>query len=544
MQKRKRIFKSISILICSVLILGMTSAYAREACEDGYVSINGRTEKEKQGNFVTVAVVDGDYDLTQSDSWQKLSGDKIVYYGEYELGADLNYEFNFYLGDYTKNGIYTVYIASKTEEIKKNEVYYINKQAYEEAVEELKLKIKEGEKSTADYIKSTDILKKLGLLCEFEGDELNQKAADFSAKLLLGENIDEYKNDEIRICVEKAVTAALLNSDNGLPQKYANLSFMGNGFYRYFNEKAINYFDKTKVGSIKTFDGEMLNAIALYCVNDSKDSVVLKSLLSDNNYTIGIKVISDGACNAAVRREKAFSSLSELVEFINNYKETSGGNSGGGGGGVSSGGHAYSGTTLETEDKKNDTIDEVSVFSDIDNVPWAKEAINALYSLGVINGKEIGKFYPNDMITREEFVKMLVSAFSMKLIDEDVKFDDVSENDWSYDFIKTAYIAGITKGVGGNMFGKTDNILRQDICVMINRLFDISKIDISAKQNVKIFVDADDISDYAIDAVNNMSAANIINGDESGNVNPMAYATRAEVAKLLFRAREVYNSKR
>ena len=221
----------------------------------------------------------------------------------------------------------------------------------------------------------------------------------------------------------------------------------------------------------------------------------------------------------------------------------SGGNSGGGGG-ASSGGHAYSGTTLETDDKENDTIDEVSVFSDIDNVPWAKEAINTLYSLGVINGKEIGKFYPNDMITREEFVKMLVSAFSMKLIDEDVKFDDVSENDWSYDFIKTAYIAGIAKGVGGNMFGKTDNILRQDICVMINRLFDISKIDISAKQNGKIFVDADDISDYAKDAVNNMSAADIISGDESGNVNPMAYATRAEVAKLLFRAREVYNSKR
>lgn len=541
MQKRKRIFKSISVLICSVLILGMTSVYAREDCEDGYVSINGRTEKEKQGNFVTVAVVNGDYDLTQNDSWQKLSGDKIVYYGEYELGANLDYEFNFYLGDYTKNGIYTVYIASKTEEIKKNEVYYINKQAYEEAVEELKLKIKEGEKSTADYIKSTDILKKLGLLCEFEGDELNQKAADFSAKLLLGENIDEYKNDEIRICVEKAVIAALLYSGDELPQKYENLSFMGDDVYRYFNEKAINYFDKTKVKSIKTFDDEMLDVIALYCVNDSKDSVVLKSLLSDNNYTIGIKEISDGACNAAVRREKTFSSLSELVEFINNYKETSGGNSGGG---ASSGGHAYSGTTLETDDKENDTIDEVSVFSDIDNVPWAKEAINTLYSLGVINGKEIGKFYPNDMITREEFVKMLVSAFSMKLIDEDVKFDDVSENDWSYDFIKTAYIAGIAKGVGGNMFGKTDNILRQDICVMINRLFDISKIDISAKQNGKIFVDADDISDYAKDAVNNMSAADIISGDESGNVNPMAYATRAEVAKLLFRAREVYNSKR
>ena len=541
MQKRKRIFKSISVLICSVLILGMTSVYAREDCEDGYVSINGRTEKEKQGNFVTVAVVNGDYDLTQNDSWQKLSGDKIVYYGEYELGANLDYEFNFYLGDYTKNGIYTVYIASKTEEIKKNEVYYIYKQAYEEAVEELKLKIKEGEKSTADYIKSTDILKKLGLLCEFEGDELNQKAADFSAKLLLGENIDEYKNDEIRICVEKAVIAALLYSGDELPQKYENLSFMGDDVYRYFNEKAINYFDKTKVKSIKTFDDEMLDVIALYCVNDSKDSVVLKSLLSDNNYTIGIKEISDGACNAAVRREKTFSSLSELVEFINNYKETSGGNSGGG---ASSGGHAYSGTTLETDDKENDTIDEVSVFSDIDNVPWAKEAINTLYSLGVINGKEIGKFYPNDMITREEFVKMLVSAFSMKLIDEDVKFDDVSENDWSYDFIKTAYIAGIAKGVGGNMFGKTDNILRQDICVMINRLFDISKIDISAKQNGKIFVDADDISDYAKDAVNNMSAADIISGDESGNVNPMAYATRAEVAKLLFRAREVYNSKR
>ena len=48
------------------------------------------------------------------------------------------------------------------------------------------------------------------------------------------------------------------------------------------------------------------------------------------------------------------------------------------------------------------------------------------------------------------------------------------------------------------------------------------------------FSDADEISDYAKDAVEKLSAAGIINGDESGKFNPKQSATRAETAKILW----------
>ncbi|MBQ4087687.1 MAG: S-layer homology domain-containing protein, partial [Clostridia bacterium] len=79
--------------------------------------------------------------------------------------------------------------------------------------------------------------------------------------------------------------------------------------------------------------------------------------------------------------------------------------SGGGGGGGSTGGNRKPSTGTET--KPEDSKPSVT-FSDINEIPWAKESILYLASEGVISGKGDGKFYPGDTVTREEFVKIIV----------------------------------------------------------------------------------------------------------------------------------------
>ena len=61
--------------------------------------------------------------------------------------------------------------------------------------------------------------------------------------------------------------------------------------------------------------------------------------------------------------------------------------------------------------------------------------------------------------------------------------------------------------------------------------------DVSAGKDTNIlsYGDALTISDYAYSALQWACGAGIINGDDSGNLNPQACATRAEAAAMLER---------
>lgn len=546
--------KGLTAVLCATMAVSPIIGYATEASTDGYISVSGKSDKNKQGNFVTIAVIDKDA-VSKDINWKSLSGSEFAYYGEKELGGDLEYAFDFYLGDFTKNGVYTVYISSKTEDIRTEEIRYVNSVSQSEAFAQLKAKFAISEEETAAFLKDTVNLKKLGILCKFESTELDEDSAKYTAKLLVKDGLSETNVDNLCKKVEKAVIIGLLKNGESLPEGFENLLFTEDGVYKYYNENSAMYVSTDKLNSISDLDSEVIKGTALYYANDANDSKTLNTVLTTYKQELGItKSITDSIVNAVINKGD-FTSVTSLAIYINNYKETStggngtsGGSTGGGGGGGSYGSHSYSGTTLEKDEYEAPDLSQLEdsyAFNDVSDVPWAAEAIDALYANGVINGKEEGKFYPNDSITREEFVKMLVSAFSMKLVNEDISFEDVSEEDWSYDYIKTACIAGIIKGVSETHFGKEDNILRQDICVMINRLFDITDIKIAADGNAADkFKDFSDVADYAKDAVINMTSAGIMNGDENGYVNPKQTATRAETAKLMYGAINYYNNRR
>ncbi|MEG1879964.1 MAG: S-layer homology domain-containing protein, partial [Oscillospiraceae bacterium] len=90
------------------------------------------------------------------------------------------------------------------------------------------------------------------------------------------------------------------------------------------------------------------------------------------------------------------------------------------------------------------------------------------------------------------------------------------------------YVVGFNE-----MFNPNDPISRQDIAVIINRVILDKNVDIMLGEK-KSFTDADDISDYAIKAVENMQAVAIINGYEDGTFKPNDNATRAESAKMMY----------
>lgn len=222
-----------------------------------------------------------------------------------------------------------------------------------------------------------------------------------------------------------------------------------------------------------------------------------------------------------------------------------GGGGGGGGFGVIAPVVKPSESTESEEPKESDNSDiapKSEVFSDIDSVPWAKDAIEYLYDLKVIHGKADDMFCPKDLVTREEFVKMLVSAANIPLTDKGVKYSDVSENDWFYPYVAAASNNGLVKGIDKDTFGAGQNITRQDIAVLCSRL--LTNADEPLKDEILYFADHEKISDYAVNAVEKITYLGLMIGNENLEFSPCEYATRAETAVILQRLIALLNEYR
>lgn len=172
-------------------------------------------------------------------------------------------------------------------------------------------------------------------------------------------------------------------------------------------------------------------------------------------------------------------------------------------------------------------------FVDMNEAAWAEEAVNALSEKGVISGDGNGHFRPQDSVTREEFAKMIVMTFGLYDSLAVSDFDDVPEDAWYADYVASAYENGIVTGISETSFGAGLTITRQDMAVMLYRIYDMSRCDtqIKAADN---FSDAADIADYAQEAVEVLNRAGVLNGNDDGCFYPKGNVTRAQSAKALY----------
>lgn len=179
----------------------------------------------------------------------------------------------------------------------------------------------------------------------------------------------------------------------------------------------------------------------------------------------------------------------------------------------------------------NNTETTTSSFKDVANVSWAKEAIETLADKGVLSGRGNGEFAPNDSVTREEFVKIIVVAFGLEDNEATSEFADVSADSWSYPYISSANKLGIVTGAD-TAFNPTHKMSREDMAVVIHRVLKLANIEVNG---TKVdFNDDSSIASYAKDAVSELSSAGIINGMGDGTFAPRANVTRAQAAKVVY----------
>lgn len=196
-----------------------------------------------------------------------------------------------------------------------------------------------------------------------------------------------------------------------------------------------------------------------------------------------------------------------------------------------SGGSTGGGFSVGEQPADKPKTEKKTRFTDLDEALWAEEYINKLYADGIVSGVGENKFEPLRCVTREEFLKMLVSAFKIQPSEGENRFDDVKKGAWYESAVICGVENGIIKGKNEKLFGTGDNITREDACVMTARV--LLKCGAEMTLGSMNFADNEIISDYALDSVNMLLFKKIISGTPDGNFNPKAYLTRAEAAKIV-----------
>lgn len=227
---------------------------------------------------------------------------------------------------------------------------------------------------------------------------------------------------------------------------------------------------------------------------------------------------------------------SAVKKAVKNAQNTTiSGNGGGGGGG--------GGTVLAVPQKPVSEpmppivtpppTDTASSFADMADAEWAVEAVEALSMAGVVNGISQTEFAPNSCVTREQFAKMIITAFGSVDMQKKAGFDDCPQSHWSSPYVAAAYEAGVVKGISDTEFGLGNNISRQDMAVMLYRMANIAGILPGDGKDVS-FDDESSIAPYAAEAVMTMAKWGIISGMGDGTFAPEANATRAQAAKMIY----------
>ena len=189
-------------------------------------------------------------------------------------------------------------------------------------------------------------------------------------------------------------------------------------------------------------------------------------------------------------------------------------------------------------------------FTDVPQDAWYYPVVKEAYEKGITNGTSRTTFEPNATVTREMFLVMLYRAADVKLDvfhtmfpnweEESIQksyFSDVKKDAWYAETVCLAKEMDVTTGVDATHFGVGEPITREQMATFSARFMDVRKhVALKDAENpVKAFSDADQISDWAKNAVEAMRVSGVMQGDAQQRLHPLDHATRAEAAAVVLR---------
>lgn len=386
-------------------------------------------------------------------------------------------------------------------------------------------------------------------ICENILQDNNQ----YNAELLL----ERYETNLKKVCFSNNVSTAAI--EKALEMYVQEMAIQGTDRYQDYikmageeKAKALEPMLNQEYADLNAVSAAFTQSIVLYQYHAAALQGELLSIFSDNAVILGQEPIatflnySSGRQTAILKylmnQQKKISTFaklqSEIQYAVENIKESTGGGGGGGGTKPSGGGSSTPSVTVKDDNVPKPPQDQkTSPFQDVADTYWGANAIDYLYTKGVVAGKEDLLFHPEDAVTRAEFLKMLMEWYDLTNAEASCDFEDVPKEHWAYSYIASAHALEIVSGTDANTFLPDSTISREDMSVMTYRLLESKGILPSEESNkTHSFIDQKEIASYALNAVKALGAYGIIRGFEDNSYQPKKTVTRAEAAQIIYNA--------
>lgn len=174
-------------------------------------------------------------------------------------------------------------------------------------------------------------------------------------------------------------------------------------------------------------------------------------------------------------------------------------------------------------------------FADVSSRDWFYDSVKYVYENELMTGVTGSDFAPYATTTRGMIVTILWRMAGQPVPFGNSQFTDVAHGSYYQLAIAWAAEQGIVNGVTATEFQPDANITREQLAVILFRYAQYMGMDSVVLSENLWFNDADQISAYAIPAMNWAVYEGLISGTGNGNVEPQSVANRAQVATILAR---------
>ena len=181
-------------------------------------------------------------------------------------------------------------------------------------------------------------------------------------------------------------------------------------------------------------------------------------------------------------------------------------------------------------DEKSHTLS----FQDVKEGSWFQGAVEYVYRASLMAGTGDTTFEPNAKLTRAMTAQILYNLEGTPEVTGEATFTDMNTApDWSMDAIAWAQDTGVVAGMGDNTFAPNLKVTRDQFAQMLYNYAKYKKCDLTKAGDLTKFPDEGSVSDWAVTALSWANGNGLINGHESGTLDPQGNTVRGQAASIL-----------
>ena len=407
---------------------------------------------------------------------------------------------------------------------------------------EMNIDVATAVEETVDILKAEQ--REDGLIDGFEGYEPASTGLALCALSALGIDGKAVINGEKNMI--DGLLSTVNDAQNGFPNAFATeqgfrgllawrLLAEGTGKPMYdFSDYAMNEANVTGAKLCPVvFDVNASNAIVAI---EGKTEIADNAFdLAAGTYSYTVSASGYGTVTGTVTvsaEEEATRALKKVTVNLNKTQGVVGGLPSGPSGGIT-GGTPQSGGVVAGENAPAKMVLTGNTFVDVKETDWYFGAVKYVYENSLFQGTGNG-FEPDTPMSRAMLVTVLHRFADPAEIAAENPFTDVPENEWYTDSVKWAAKNNIVSGVSETAFDPDSGITREQLALILYRYAILCGYDVAGDE-LAGYQDAENISDYAVNAVRYAVAKGILAGKKETVLAPQDGATRAEVATMLMR---------